>query len=366
MNILVIGGAGYIGSMTARLLFENGHKVVVYDNLSGGHRPAVKAGIKLVEGDLADTERLRDVMAAEKIDAVMQFAAFIEVGESVERPLKYYRNNVALSIGLFDVMRSAAVRHLIFSSTAAVYGPPEKTPISESHPVRPANPYGASKAMVEQVLTDMSRAGDINYVALRYFNAAGAHPEADMGEDHSPESHLIPLILKSLLPGKGTPAFLKVFGDDYDTPDGTCIRDYIHVQDLASAHLAALRHLAEGGASEVYNLGNGRGFSVLETIRTVESVTGKKVPYTLADRRPGDVAILTAGADKIRAELGWQPCYPDLEAIVATAWEWHRRHPNGYANLEGRRQVAWKGDSLIQALHADTNRPMISSSLDSR
>ncbi len=331
MNILVIGGAGYIGSLSARLLFENGHNVVVYDNLSGGHRQAVKTGIRLIEGDLADTALLREVMTVEKIDAVMQFAAFIEVGESVARPLKYYRNNVALSIGLLETMRATGVRHLIFSSTAAVYGPPEQTPIVESHPIKPANPYGASKAMVEQVMADMSRAGDLNYVVLRYFNAAGAHPEGDMGEAHAHESHLIPLILKSLLPGNGNTGSLKVFGNDYDTPDGTCIRDYIHVQDLASAHLAALSHLANGRSSGVYNLGNGQGFSVLETIRTVEKVTGKKVPYTLAARRPGDVAVLTASADKSRTDLGWQPRYPDLETIVATAWKWHRSHPNGYA-----------------------------------
>jgi UDP-glucose 4-epimerase len=332
MNVLVIGGAGYIGSMTARVLNENGLNVVVYDNLSRGHRQAVTPGIRFVRGELADTDLLHRVMVSRNIDAVMQFAAFIEVGESVANPLKYYDNNVALSIGLLESMRRAGVRHIIFSSTAAVYGAPENVPIPESHPIRPASPYGASKAMVERVLADMARAGDIDYVALRYFNAAGAHPRADMGEDHTPESHLIPLILKSLLPGQGAPAPLKVFGSDYDTPDGTCIRDYIHVHDLATAHLAALTHLSEGGESGAYNLGNGRGFSVLETIRTAERVTGKRVAFDLADRRAGDVAVLTAAAHRIHADLGWQPRYPDLETIIGSAWEWHRRHPNGYTD----------------------------------
>jgi len=332
MNVLVIGGAGYIGSITARLLHEDGFKVVVVDNLSRGHRKAVQPGIRLVEADLADTARLRHVMVSERIDAVMHFAGLIEVGESMAQPLKYYHNNVALSIGLLETMRSANVRQVIFSSTAAVYGPPEKTPISESHPIKPASPYGASKAMVEQVLGDMHHAGDIDYVALRYFNAAGAHPLADTGEDHRPESHLIPLILKSLIHGNGNRGALKVFGNDYDTPDGTCIRDYIHVLDLAAAHLAAMTHLANGGHSSVYNLGNGRGFSVLETICAAEAVTGLEVPFVIEARRPGDVAVLTADAGKMRAELGWRPCYPELDSIIATAWEWHRRHPYGYAD----------------------------------
>jgi len=331
MNVLVIGGAGYIGSITARLLHENGFKVVVVDNLSRGHREAVQPGIRLIEADLADTHGLRHVLISEHIDAVMHFAGLIEVGESMAQPLKYYQNNVALSIGLLETMRSANVRQVIFSSTAAVYGPPERVPISESHPIRPASPYGASKAMVEQVLDDMHRAGDIDFVALRYFNAAGAHPLADMGEDHRQESHLIPLILKYLIHGKGKRAALKVFGGDYDTPDGTCIRDYIHVLDLAAAHMAALTHLVEEGPSGAYNLGNGRGFSVLETIRAAEAVTGLEVPFVVEGRRPGDVAVLTADAGKIRVESGWRPCYPELESIIATAWEWHRRHPYGYA-----------------------------------
>lgn len=330
MNVLVIGGAGYIGSITARLLHENGFKVVVVDNLSRGHRKAVPPGIHLIEANLADTARLRHVLISEHIDAVMHFAGLIEVGESMVQPLKYYHNNVALSIGLLETMRSANVRQVIFSSTAAVYGPPEKIPISESHPIKPVSPYGASKTMVEQVLDDMHRAGDIDYVALRYFNAAGAHPMADMGEDHRPESHLIPLILKSLIHGKGNDSSLKVFGGDYDTPDGTCIRDYIHVLDLAAAHLAAMTHLANGGHSGAYNLGNGRGFSVLETIRAAEAATGLEVPFVIEARRPGDVAVLTADAGKICAGLGWCPRYPDIEAIIDTAWQWHHRHPHGY------------------------------------
>ncbi len=331
MNILVVGGAGYIGSITARLLHENGYGVVVYDNLSNGHRQAVKQGIRLIEGDLADIDLLRHVLVTENIDAVMQFAAFIEVGESVKRPLKYYHNNAALSIGLLEIMKSVGVRHIIFSSTAAVYGSPDVAPIPESHPIRPANPYGDSKAMVEKVLKDMSMSGDIDYAALRYFNAAGAHPYADMGEDHNLESHLIPLIIKSLLPsGKGSQEPLKVFGGDYDTPDGSCIRDYIHVQDLATAHLSALMHLSRGGCSGVYNLGNGKGFSVLETIRMAEKVTGLTVPFTVTDRRPGDVSVLTASSKKISKELNWRPQYPDLETIISSAWEWHCRRPHGY------------------------------------
>ncbi len=331
MRVLVAGGAGYIGSFMVRMLAEQGHEAIVLDNLSTGHREAlVGGGVPFIEADLSDAAALKEVFSGPfRIDAVMHFAALIEVGESVQDPLKYYRNNVANTLGLLAAMREAGVHLLIFSSSAAVFGNPERIPIEENDRQQPVNPYGWSKFMVERVLGDLSRTGALDFVSLRYFNAAGAHPDGTLGEDHPRESHLIPLILKAVLE-KNPEKPLKLFGADYDTADGTCIRDYIHVMDLAKAHLLALGHLAAGGKSEVYNLGNGTGYSVLEVIRAAERVTGRRVPVQNASRRPGDAPALVASANKIGKALGWKPDFPDLETIIETAWKWHTGHPMGY------------------------------------
>jgi UDP-glucose 4-epimerase len=330
MNILVAGGAGYIGSFMTRMLVERGYGVTVLDNLTTGHRASVGDGVAFVEGDLADRAALAGLLAEREIDAVMHFSAFSLVGESMGDPLKYYRNNTANTVKLLQAMASAGVRLFIFSSTAAVFGNPLELPITEAHPVSPINPYGWSKCMVEQVLRDTSAASELRYVSLRYFNAAGADAEGRMGEDHRNETHLIPLMLKAILGGSGALPHLTIFGDDYDTPDGTCVRDYIHVLDLAEAHVLALEHLAAGGESEIFNLGNGQGFSVKEVIDAAERVTGRKVPVVMGDRRPGDPPVLVAGSDKIRRMLGWDPAHADLEGIIDTAWKWHSTHPDGY------------------------------------
>ena len=326
MNVLLTGGAGYIGSHVVRVLRAAGHRCVVYDNLVRGHAEAV-AGVELVVADVADTAALGRALGEHRIDAVVHLAAFIEAGESVERPDQYFHNNTIIGMTLLDAMRDAGVGRLVFSSTAAVYGTPERVPIVETDRLEPINPYGASKLCVEYMLRGYAAAYGVAAVSLRYFNVGGAAPEGDIGEAHSPESHLIPLVLQVAL---GRRDEIRVFGDDYDTPDGTCIRDYIHVGDLAAAHVLALE-AARPGIVEVFNLGNGEGFSVRQVIETCRRVTGAAIPAVVAPRRPGDPARLVASSDKAVATLGWRPEYPDLETIVRHAWVWHRTHPDGYA-----------------------------------
>jgi UDP-glucose-4-epimerase GalE len=324
-TVLVTGGAGYIGSHAAKALGCAGYRVVVYDNFSAGHRGAVKYG-ELVEGDIADVAAVRAVLRRHDVSGVMHFAAFLDVGESVREPIRYYRNNVAGALCVLEAMAAEAVRHFVFSSTCATYGEPIETPITEAHPQRPINSYGETKLAVEHALPHVEAAHGIHWAALRYFNAAGADPDGEIGEDHSPEIHLIPRAIDAATGGRG----LQVFGDDYPTPDGTCLRDYVHVTDLADAHVRALEAIAETGKSGAYNLGTGRPHSVREVIETVERVVGRRVPWTLAPRRPGDPAVLYAAAQKAQAELHWAPRFGDLETIVRTAWEWHRTHPQGY------------------------------------
>ena len=309
-------------------LLREGYRPIVYDNLQTGHREAVKNAL-LIEGDLADSARLTDTFRSFPIQAVMHFSADCLVGESVKDPLKYFKNNVKNSIELLEAMEASGVRKIVFSSSAAVYGEPQKIPIPEDHVCAPTNPYGETKWIFERVLDTFSRSGKVDFVALRYFNAAGADPEGELGEDHAIETHLIPLALQAGMKGEAIP----VFGTDYNTPDGTCIRDYIHVVDLAQAHLLALRSLLKSEHSGIYNLGNGNGYSVKEVIRTVEKISAKKIRSVESDRRPGDPARLVASSEKIRKELGWAPRYPDLETIVQTAWQWHRTHPQGYRTM---------------------------------
>ncbi len=318
MKILVTGGAGYIGSHVVKHLGERGYEVFVLDNLIKGHREAVLYG-KLVVGDVGDRELLMRLFSEFKPDAVMHFASFIEVAESVKNPGKYYENNTVKTLALLDAMVKMEVKNFIFSSTAAVYGNPERVPIPETEPVKPINPYGQSKACVEKILSDYSRAYGLNFVSLRYFNAAGADPEGRIGESHDPETHLIPLILKT---AKGERESIKVFGTDYPTPDGTCIRDYIHVDDLAEVHILALEYLLDGGESDVFNCGYGHGYSVKEVIDTAKRVTGVDFKVEETDRRPGDPAVLVADSSKLKSKLGWKPRFDDLEYIVRTAWNW--------------------------------------------
>ncbi len=324
-TILVTGGAGYIGSHVCKELLRQGQQPVIYDNLQTGHRKATQH-VRFVEGDLADSKKLRKTFKSFSIDSIMHFAADCQVGESVENPLKYFNNNVKNSLQLFELMWEFNVRRIIFSSSAAVYGEPKKVPIPEEHPCLPVNPYGETKWIFERVLQRLHEAKKLDYISLRYFNAAGADPEGELGEDHCPETHLIPISILATINGKAIP----IFGTDYDTPDGTCIRDYIHVTDLAAAHVRALQRLESGGASGIYNLGNGNGYSVREVIETVREVTGMKVETVETPRRAGDPARLVAGSEKIKKELGWKPKYPDLSSIVNTAWQWHRKHPKGY------------------------------------
>lgn len=326
MNILVTGGAGYIGSHTVRLLEKSGCKVVVYDNLVTGHRDSVKNSL-FVKGDIFDSQLLADTIKRYSIDAVVHFAAYSLVGVSMVKPRNYYHNNVVGTLNLLDVMLAHGVNKLVFSSTAAVYGEPEHSPITEEAMKNPTNVYGRTKLMMETVMADYSRVYDLNYIALRYFNACGADEAGDIGEDHQPETHLIPLVLKACLGKTGS---LKIFGDDYPTKDGTCVRDYIHVTDLAQAHALALQALDNGHGSDVYNLGNGNGFTVKEIIAAAESVTGLVAPKEIAPRRAGDPAILVAGSGKIRQALGWQPQYTDIQEIIATAWRWHKDHADGF------------------------------------
>jgi UDP-glucose 4-epimerase len=318
MKVLVVGGAGYIGSHMLQMLFDRGHEPVVFDNLSTGYRDAVPAG-RLIEGDLADPAALDGLFAAHRFDGVMHFASFIQVGESVREPAKYYRNNVANTLNLLDAMHRHGVAHFIFSSTAAIFGEPDYVPIDEAHPRRPINPYGFSKFAIEQVLADYDRAYGLRSTCLRYFNAAGADPEGRLGERHEPETHLIPLVLQA---ASGRRSHIDVFGQDYDTPDGTCIRDYIHIVDLCEAHLLALDRLRAGAPSGAYNLGNGNGFSVKEVIDASERVAGTPIARKYAGRRAGDPARLVADARRARTELGWQPRFADLDTIVRHAWVW--------------------------------------------
>ena len=327
MHILVTGGAGYIGSHAVRVLSRAGHDVWVYDNLSQGHRSAVPAG-RLIEGELADRQRLIATLSERRIEAVMHFAAFALVGESVSDPAKYYQNNVVASLSLLEAMRSAGVGKIVFSSTTATYGEAKRIPITEDEPQHPINPYGFAKLVIERALADYARAYGLAYAALRYFNAAGASPEGDLGEDHTPESHLIPIVLQVAL---GQRERITVFGDDYPTPDGTCIRDYIHVDDLANAHLKALERL-EAGRGLQLNLGTGRGQSVRQVIESCRRISGRPIAVEIGPRRPGDPPELVADSSRAQAALGWRPQYVELDAIVETAWRWHSTHPNGYGD----------------------------------
>lgn len=324
MNLLVTGGAGYIGSITTERLLARGHRVVVLDNLVTGHRDAVPEGAAFVQGDVADADMVDYALEEHDVEAVLHFAAFSLVGESMQDPLRYFRNNTAGSLALLEAMLAHGVRRFVLSSTAALFGTPDVLPIEEDAPVRPESVYGESKALVERMLGWLNRTAGLGYVTLRYFNAAGASPR--YGEDHRPESHLIPLVLQV---AAGVRESIAVFGDDYPTDDGTAVRDYIHVLDLAEAHVLAVEALAEGEA-RAYNLGNGRGFSVSEVIEVCRRVTGRPIAEEAAPRRAGDPPVLVADAKRIRRELGWQPAHADLESIVASAWSWAQAHPDGY------------------------------------
>jgi UDP-glucose-4-epimerase GalE len=323
--VLVTGGAGYIGSHAAKALGRAGYRVVVYDNLVAGHRGAAKYG-DLVEGDITDIHAVGRALERHEIFAVMHFAAFLDVGESVREPARYYRNNVGGALTVLEAMAARLVKHFVFSSTCATYGEPIETPIPETHPQQPINSYGETKLAVERALPHFARAYGIRSLTLRYFNAAGADPDGEIGEDHSPEIHIIPRAIEAATGGRG----LEVFGDDYPTPDGTCLRDYIHVTDIADAHVRALETIVETGKSGAYNLGTGHPHSVREVISTVEKVTGRHVPWTLGPRRPGDPAVLYAAPYKAHSELHWRPRFTDLDTIVGTAWSWHHAHPRGY------------------------------------
>jgi UDP-glucose 4-epimerase len=324
-RVLVTGGAGYIGSVVAAQLLNRGDEVVVLDNLSHGHREAVPEGARFVPGDVADRSLVDKLLSDNAFDAVLHFAAFIEAGESMRDPAKYFRNNSFNSLSLLESVVAHKIPRFVFSSTAALYGTPESTPIEETAALRPTNAYGESKLLVERMLDWIHRIHGLRYASLRYFNAAGA--VGAQGEDHRPESHLIPIALQVAL---GQRDHLSIFGTDYPTPDGTCVRDYIHIADLASAHLLALDALKKNDKL-IYNLGNGRGFSVREVIEAVRKVTGHAIPTQEAPRRPGDPPVLVASSEKISRELNWQPRHADLESIIATAWEWHRAHPHGYS-----------------------------------
>jgi UDP-glucose 4-epimerase len=326
MKVLVTGGAGYIGSVVAEELLQAGHQVVVFDNLSRGHRQAVPNGAELIVGELADRASLDRLFQSRAIDTVMHFAALIEAGESMKAPEQFFRNNTANALTLFEAMLAARVNRLVFSSTAALFGNPDRTPIEEDDPLHPTNAYGESKLLVERMLAWFHQIHGLRYASLRYFNAAGA-ARPDQGEAHHPESHLIPRVLEVAL---GRAQQVNIFGTDYPTPDGTCVRDYIHVGDLARAHLLALDALDQSSPL-IYNLGNGQGFSVREVVEVARKVTGHPIPVIESPRRAGDPAVLIASSEKIRRELGWQPRFPDLKSIVESAWQWHRAHPDGYA-----------------------------------
>lgn len=327
MAILVTGGLGYVGSHAVKQLVDRGEQVISLDSLVFGHKEAA-CGSEVVIGDIGDQALLRQLFSTHKIDAVMHFAAFADVGESVSDPQKYYLNNITNSLAMLQVMIEFDVKMMIFSSSAATFGEPEIVPIPEDHSKTPTNPYGRSKLMLEHILGEYEHAYGLRSISLRYFNASGADPSGLIGEDHTPEHHLIPLVIQVAL---GQRDKVSVFGSDWPTPDGTCVRDYVHVSDLAQAHLLGLDALRSGKATTAYNLGNGNGYSVMEVVKMVENVTGKPINAVPADLRPGDPAVLVASAQKISSELGWKPNYPDLETIVQTAWNWHRAHPNGFS-----------------------------------
>lgn len=325
MKVLVTGGAGYIGGVVTAELLRSGNSVVVFDNLTQGHREVVPSGGSLVQGDIADGEKLSSTIRQHGIEAVMHFAASTEAGESMKVPERFFRNNTANTLTLLETMLNTGVKKFVFSSTAALFGEPENIPIRETDPLRPTNVYGESKLLVERMLEWFHRIHGFRYASLRYFNAAGAAGE--IGESHNPETHIIPLILQVAL---GKRESISIFGTDYKTKDGTCVRDYVHVSDLAQAHILALNALGER-PQLIYNLGNGRGFTVREVVEVARRVTGHPIPVVEAARRHGDPAVLVASSEKIQKELGWTPRFADLEAIVSSAWEWHRKHPNGYS-----------------------------------
>ncbi|MBR3498001.1 MAG: UDP-glucose 4-epimerase GalE [Selenomonadaceae bacterium] len=327
MAIMVCGGAGYIGSHTVREFLSAGEEVIIVDNLSTGHRAAINPAVKFYECDIRNKSALKKIFADNEVEAVVHFAAFIEAGESVRLPLKYFSNNVYGMQILLEAMTECGVDKIIFSSTAAVYGEPERIPIDEGDKTFPTNPYGESKLIMEKMIRWVGAAHGVRYVSLRYFNASGASLDGSIGENHHPETHLIPLILQVPL---GLRDHITVFGTDYPTPDGTCIRDYIHVIDLADAHLCALKYLRAGGASNIFNLGTGHGFSVKEIIDAAEKVVGREIKKELGARRAGDPARLVASGEKARKILNWTPRFDDVEKIIATAWQWHSTHPNGY------------------------------------
>lgn len=329
MAILILGGAGYIGCHTVYELIQRGRDVVVADNLSTGFRKAVHPKARFYKADIRNAQGMDRLFQTEKIDGVIHFAAFSQVGESMTRPLKYYDNNVCGTAALLQAMARHDIKNIVFSSTAAVYGEPERIPIHETDSTVPTSCYGETKLAMERMLRWVSGAGDLRHVALRYFNACGAHPSGKVGEAHNPETHLIPLILQA---AAGKQDKISIFGDDYSTPDGTCIRDYIHVTDLAQAHVLALDYLMEGGKSDVFNLGNGTGFSVNEVIDVSRSVTGREIAAEVCSRRPGDPARLVASSRKAEEILGWRPQYNKLDAIIGSAWSWHQNHPEGYGN----------------------------------
>lgn len=326
MNILVTGGAGYIGSHTVRALIEAGHTPIILDNLSRGHVESIPTGVKFYELDIA-SEALKDVIKNEKIEGIMHFAAHSQVGESMQKPNIYYDNNVVGSYKLIETARVTGVKYFVFSSTAAVYGEPEEVPIKEDAKWQPTNVYGRTKLMIEDMMRDYSNIYGFKFVALRYFNAAGCDPKGEIGEDHHPETHLIPLILEA---ASGKRESVTIFGTDYDTPDGTCVRDYVHVNDLASAHILAMEYLAKGGESNVFNLGSGDGFSVQQIVDAAKKVTGVDFKVVYGERRAGDPGTLIASSEKIHNLLGWKPVYSTVENVIRDAWTWHSTHPNGF------------------------------------
>jgi UDP-glucose 4-epimerase len=325
-NILVVGGAGYIGSYMAKHLAQHGYTPIVLDNLVYGHKQAVKYG-PFFEGSLSDSRLLSRLFEEYRISAVMHFAAFCYVGESMTEPAKYYENNITSALALLREMLDRQIDRFIFSSSCSIYGEPREIPITEEHPKNPINPYGRTKLVVEEMLGDFQQAYGLNSVSLRYFNAAGADPDGELGEDHNPETHLIPLVLQTAL---GQRSHVDIFGDDYPTPDGTCVRDYIHIVDLAQAHMLALERLLSGLPGDAYNLGNAKGYSVKEVIETAQRVSGREISTRVGERRAGDPAVLVGASKKATRDLGWKPQFPDLETIIETAWQWHVNHPHGY------------------------------------
>ncbi len=327
MSILVLGGAGYIGSHAVDQLINKGYEVIVIDNLQTGHRQSIHEKAKFYQGDIRDKKFMQDVFTKETIDGVIHFAASSLVGESVEKPLVYFNNNVHGTQITLEVMEEFGVKHIVFSSTAATYGEPKEMPIVETMPTNPENPYGESKLMMEKIMKWCDKAYGIRYVALRYFNVAGAKSDASIGEDHDPETHLIPIILQTAL---GQREYLGIYGEDYDTPDGTCIRDYVYIEDLIAAHIAALDYLQKGNESNIFNLGSNTGYSVKEMLEAARAVTGKEIPAKVLPRRLGDPSKLVASSEKAKLVLGWEPQVIDIKQIIKTAWEWHVSHPKGY------------------------------------